>query len=635
MRHLEAALRSVLPDLPGGWTSIEDVAKALDARPEPAAALVIDDGHALEGTAAEARSGGSSTTRRRGWRSSSPAACRPSINLPRLRVSGELLELGPDDLRFRAWEVEQLFRDVYHDPVLPGDLAVLARRHRGLGGGPAAVPPRDPRPVRRRAPAGPQRRRDERPAAARVPGPERAVRAARGPAAVPRRHLRAGPAVRAAVRSAARDDGQRRAARRARAPQRVHRPGRGRRGAFRYHEVLRQHLDRMLVEEVGEAEARARHARAGEVLEADGALPEALRAYCRAEDWDAVRRLLGGQGERLAATERSGWVDAVPPAIERHDPWVALAAARRARNDGRWSTAIDGYIRAESVFGPSRAADAPRRERQRHRRVAGPGRDADARRDRRAPERARPGAGAGRARRGAARRRVGAGRAGPAPPGGGRGRDRAAACSRGLPTRARPARSPVRRPGSGRSVAARLGGDDWDAPGDGPRDRGGGTGRVTVARAARSGARWRWRPRPAVGGRRGRDGERGGRRAQDPWGQALLDLAEAWARPAIRSGAWRAADAATGRSGGWGRACSRRGRAAWRRSRRRASGRRTPATPRWPRSRRVAPRDRRRRGCTPTRRWRTCDEVARRGVRAARRDRRGETGLVVPRAPAA
>ena len=135
--------------------------------------------------------------------------------------------------------------------------------------------------------------------------------------------------------------------------------------AYRYHEVLRQHLDRMLVEEVGEAEARSRHARAGTVLEAGGALPEALRAYCRAEDWDAVRRLLGGQGERLAATEAGGWVDAVPPAIERHDPWVALAAARRARNDGRWSAAIDGYIRAEAVFGPSRAADAPRRERQR------------------------------------------------------------------------------------------------------------------------------------------------------------------------------------------------------------------------------------------------------------------------------
>ena len=133
--------------------------------------------------------------------------------------------------------------------------------------------------------------------------------------------------------------------------------------AYRYHEVLRQHLDRMLVEEIGEAAARERHAAAGRLLEADGALPEALRAYCRAEDWEEVRRLLGGQGERLAASDAGGWIEALPPAIERHDPWVALAAARRARNDGRWGAALAAYAHAEAEFGPARAADAPRRER--------------------------------------------------------------------------------------------------------------------------------------------------------------------------------------------------------------------------------------------------------------------------------
>ncbi|MCJ7711118.1 MAG: winged helix-turn-helix domain-containing protein, partial [Chloroflexi bacterium] len=54
---------------------------------------------------------------------------------------------------------------------------------------------------------------------------------------------------------------------------------------------------------------------------------------------------------------------ALPPAIERHDPWVALAAARRARNNGRWTAAIAAYAHAEAEFGPARAADAPRRER--------------------------------------------------------------------------------------------------------------------------------------------------------------------------------------------------------------------------------------------------------------------------------
>jgi DNA-binding SARP family transcriptional activator len=134
--------------------------------------------------------------------------------------------------------------------------------------------------------------------------------------------------------------------------------------AYRYHEVLRQHLDRMLVEEVGEAEARVRHATAGRLLEGQGWMPEALRAYCRAEDWDAVRRLLGGRGEELAAGA-TGWVDALPPSIERHDPWVALAVARHARNEGRFPAALAAYARAEEDLGPARSAEVPRRERLR------------------------------------------------------------------------------------------------------------------------------------------------------------------------------------------------------------------------------------------------------------------------------
>jgi len=45
-------------------------------------------------------------------------------------VSGELLELAGDDLRFRAWEVERLFRDFYGDELRPDELARLARRRR-------------------------------------------------------------------------------------------------------------------------------------------------------------------------------------------------------------------------------------------------------------------------------------------------------------------------------------------------------------------------------------------------------------------------------------------------------------------------------------------------------------------------
>ena len=364
VRHLEAALLAAVPDLPGGWATVEDAARALamDAGSAPAV-LVIDDFYALEGTAAEAAFG-----RFVDW---APAwltlvlASRvaPGLNLSRLRVSGDLLEVGTDDLRFRAWEVEQLFRDVYHDPVPPADLAVLARRTEGWAAGLQLLH----LATRRRTVE------ERRPV---LGGPGSSGRLLREylaqnvmvglPAEL--REFLLDTCVLGRLSGGLCDRLRGTSGSGALLDELARRgvftvPAEDGTDAYRYHEVLRQHLDRMLVEEVGEAAARERHAAAGRLLEAQGAFPEALRAYCRAEDWEEARRLLGGEGERLAASEAGGWIDALPPAIERHDPWVALAAARRARNDGRWSASLAAYAHAEAEFGPARAADAPRRER--------------------------------------------------------------------------------------------------------------------------------------------------------------------------------------------------------------------------------------------------------------------------------
>ena len=135
VRHVEAAMAGVLPGLSVGAATVEDLAKELEIHPAPATGLVIDDGHALEGTAAETALG-RFVDYAPPWLAIVIAGrVPPTINLPRLRVSGELLELGQDDLRFRAWEVEQLFRDIYHDPIPPADLAVLARRTEGWAAG--------------------------------------------------------------------------------------------------------------------------------------------------------------------------------------------------------------------------------------------------------------------------------------------------------------------------------------------------------------------------------------------------------------------------------------------------------------------------------------------------------------------
>ena len=50
-------------------------------------------------------------------------------------VSGELAQLDAEDLRFRSWEVEELFRAVYAQPLSPETAAALTRRTGGWAAG--------------------------------------------------------------------------------------------------------------------------------------------------------------------------------------------------------------------------------------------------------------------------------------------------------------------------------------------------------------------------------------------------------------------------------------------------------------------------------------------------------------------
>ena len=93
------------------------------------------------------------------------------------------------------------------------------------------------------------------------------------------------------------------------------------------------------------------------------ALPDALRAYSRAEDWEeAVRRLLGKSGEELV-DGRVGWIDLLPASLVHDDPWLQLARARQERAAGRFERAIETYGEAERSSGRAAAAELCRRER--------------------------------------------------------------------------------------------------------------------------------------------------------------------------------------------------------------------------------------------------------------------------------
>src|SRR5436190_6984073 len=135
LRHVEAALAPSLNGVERDWRTVEDAANALESRRGEPLLLVVDDLHTLQGTPAEAALERLIDYAPE-WMTFAVASRVPvGFNLSRMRLSGALLELSGEDLRFRSWEVERLFRDFYEEPLLPEDLARLARQTEGWAAG--------------------------------------------------------------------------------------------------------------------------------------------------------------------------------------------------------------------------------------------------------------------------------------------------------------------------------------------------------------------------------------------------------------------------------------------------------------------------------------------------------------------
>ena len=136
---------------------------------------------------------------------------------------------------------------------------------------------------------------------------------------------------------------------------------------FRYHEVLRGHLESALVDELGPDRTRAWYATAAALLEEQGAPGEALRAWLRAERWAEVTRLLREDGRSIAAEPaRVGpaWSDLLPRAVVDEDPWLSTAVARRLAAEGRLGAAALRYRHAEGLFPDSADRERVARERR-------------------------------------------------------------------------------------------------------------------------------------------------------------------------------------------------------------------------------------------------------------------------------
>lgn len=350
----ERLVRGIWQAVPGLATGeppsdVDGLLWALNRWPGGEVLLIVDDLHLLGRTPATAALETVAAHAPAWLHLLAAGRCVPDFNLSRYEFSDTCL-IDEERLRFRSWEVEDLLRDVYREPLPPDDAAALARRVSGWAAGLHLFhlsTRGQPLAERRRTVAALDGRSaltrgyltrtviDELPVNLReflvrtcvfeVVTSARCEALLGGPG-TSRGHLE--ELERRQAFTSSPDGGQ----------------------SYRYHEVLRAHLAVTLSEEVGEAAARQWHARAARLLAAEGAQVEAARAFARAEDWPAVRQLLAELGTRVADEVVEPWRDLLPDWLVAEDPWLMVAEARQLLGRGKVAAAVGCLRSAEEHF---------------------------------------------------------------------------------------------------------------------------------------------------------------------------------------------------------------------------------------------------------------------------------------------
>jgi DNA-binding SARP family transcriptional activator len=342
VRHLAEASTSAAAGLASDVRTLHDLVAVLEALDAPLL-LIMDDVHELLGSESE-RAVERLVRLRPDQLRLVLSARRPlSLNVPRLRLSGELTYFDSESLRFRSWEVEELFRAVFGAPLRPEAAAALTRR---IGGWAAGLQ------LFHLATAGMSAAERDR-AVTELGGRSRLLRSyltrnVLDGVAPERRHflmvtstlgVLTGPLCDALLNTA----GSATVLDELESQQffiAVSEDGR----SYRYHQVLATHLEAMLRDDVGPQQAAELHARSGALLEAAGHRSEAMRSYALADDWGSVARLIqtAGAGPPVTYPDPAGAAD--PP---DDDPWLALVRARRLLRNGSIRRSVEAYRDAE------------------------------------------------------------------------------------------------------------------------------------------------------------------------------------------------------------------------------------------------------------------------------------------------
>ncbi len=350
----------------GPWNTVEEAVDSIAERGGKPGLLVVDDMHVLAGTPAEAALAEFVARLPPNLRVLVATRQSPALNLSRLRVEDALVELSADDLRFRIWETESLFRDHYGRFMLPVETTLLTQKTGGWAAGlqlfHLATRDRSPRESAQvlasfSAHSGVVAEYLAENVVAGLPASLVDFMVLTCPLAV----LTSAACDELSGRSDSSEVLQYLESRQlfvTSADGGV---------TYRYHEIMRNHLDGCLVARLGEPGAREWHYRAGRLLLAGGFEQAALRALCRAEAWERAGAVLARIDKGTAVQRAEGPIacltvaDSIPPRLLESDPWVGLARARCHVASGHLGEAVEAYRTCESLL-PSRFADRCREE---------------------------------------------------------------------------------------------------------------------------------------------------------------------------------------------------------------------------------------------------------------------------------
>ncbi|WP_349536604.1 BTAD domain-containing putative transcriptional regulator, partial [Rhodococcus rhodochrous] len=358
--HVAGAL-SEFVRLDGSASTTEELVRQLESSVISPAVLFLDDVHEIGGTPAEGALAQLVTLRPRALQIVIAARSVPDLNIPRLRVTDSVLEVTGDDLRFRTWEVEELFARVYGEPLVPEAAAILTRRTAGWAAGLQLF-----HLATQRRTAGERNR-----AVARLAGRSRLIRSY-----LTRNVLSELPEpeqlflIRTAtlgvltaelcdeLLSTSGSGTVLEMLERRQLFTTVDEDG----ATYRYHQVLRTHLESLLVERFGTEEAGYWYSRSGPLLESAQEYQFAAVAYAKAGAWTSVTRLMRHEAQTATGASVASTATYLPKALVGQDPRLALAESRRLLRTGALAEADRALRRTRTLLDDPSFAECCTRE---------------------------------------------------------------------------------------------------------------------------------------------------------------------------------------------------------------------------------------------------------------------------------